>query len=281
MLDFISTNTLRDFAPFKIHHGDGHYFTTNILKQNSIIYCKYEYLQELFLQLRFSNRKYILISHASDYPIDEKMFLQRSTCIKKWFAQNATYSHADLIPIPIGLGPHKDSDAWPIGPDGKQYTIWLAENIEKLQSNSKNLKKVYCNWNINTTPNRKGILTKLKNAKIEYFWGRNEVEENVDNKHLSFYDYYEQMSKCQFVISPPGNGMDCHRTWEALYMGCFPVVIKNPFWEGFKELPIIQVKDYSELTYDLLNSFLGKEYNYEKIYMKYWENRITNELNKL
>ena len=28
-----------------------------------------------------------------------------------------------------------------------------------------------------------------------------------------------------FVISPPGHGLDCHRTWEALALGCIPIIL--------------------------------------------------------
>jgi len=89
------------------------------------------------------------------------------------------------------------------------------------------------------------------------------------------------MSTCKFIVSPEGNGKDCHRTWEALYMGSFPIVIKHFMYDEWCDLPIIQVEDYSKVTYDILYSYLNKEYNYEKIYMKYWKERINSEFNKL
>ena len=84
------------------------------------------------------------------------------------------------------------------------------------------------------------------------------------------------MSKFKFVISPPGNGIDCFRTYEALYFNCIPIVIKNYIYDCWKELPIIQVNDYSEVTYDLLYSYLNKEYNMEKLYFTYWKNLINS-----
>jgi hypothetical protein len=85
------------------------------------------------------------------------------------------------------------------------------------------------------------------------------------------------MSKCKFVISPPGNGIDCHRTWESLYMGCIPVVIKNDIYKNWN-LPIIQLNDYSELTNDILDSFIDKDFNYDMLYMNYWEKIIKESL---
>lgn len=58
------------------------------------------------------------------------------------------------------------------------------------------------------------------------------------NKNVKWKDYLLQLGDTKFVISPPGifhyiyrihltflgNGIDCHRTWEALIMGAIPIV---------------------------------------------------------
>jgi hypothetical protein len=51
----------------------------------------------------------------------------------------------------------------------------------------------------------------------------------------------------KFVLSPPGNGPDCHRTWEAIYSGAIPIV-KRDFWP-FKtlSLPVLVVNDWNEV----------------------------------
>lgn len=50
-----------------------------------------------------------------------------------------------------------------------------------------------------------------------------------------------------FVISPPGNGPDCHRTWEAIYLGCVPVILRGTLAEEFvSQLPILEVEDWTE-----------------------------------
>lgn len=59
--------------------------------------------------------------------------------------------------------------------------------------------------------------------------------------------YRDLVLRSQFVLSPPGNGPDCHRTWEALYLGATPIVHRDswPFLE--KNLPVISVGDWSEI----------------------------------
>ena len=38
-------------------------------------------------------------------------------------------------------------------------------------------------------------------------------------------EYYETLARYAFVLSPPGNGFDAFRTWEALAVGVVPIVL--------------------------------------------------------
>jgi len=295
MIDYINPNTFRDLGDFVIMLNDNKPFTTDILKQDGIIYCKRDYIDYLFQNLQFASRNYVLITGASDFHVTFNEFQRKPKCIKKWYAQNVDYAHPDLIPIPIGVSPDRGSDETPL--DIK----WFFENLEKFKSTKKSDKILYCNWTTQNNPKQRGnILEKLQKNDIEYTWEyptitdkENEIiqvkfkvlKEGKSTKQeisklLHYYEYIEKMSKYKFVVSPPGNGIDCHRTWEALYMGAFPIVIKGVLYNEFSNLPIIQVNDYSEITYDLLNSYIDKEYDYEKLYMNYWKKIINDEIKK-
>jgi len=232
-------------------------------QKNAIIYCKTDFTKHLFNYLRLSGRKYILITHHSDYSIDQSWFNFKPHCIKKWFAINTTYKHPDLITIPAGI--------WTS--EGRAYyqhhhkIEWFKENRERLFNKEKDTSIVYCNWG-DTNPERKKIIEKL-NVKYKWISG------------ISYKEYCEDMASYKFIISPNGNGLDNHRTWEALYLGCIPVVIDHYIYDGYPDLPIIRVKDYSELTEKILKESLEKEYNYEKMYLEYWKNKITKEFNIL
>jgi hypothetical protein len=69
------------------------------------------------------------------------------------------------------------------------------------------------------------------------------------------------MSDYQFVASPMGNGYDCHRTWEALALGCVPIVNLGKLKKSQRE-PLLQlyalfniwvVLDWSEVTPETLS----------------------------
>ena len=86
------------------------------------------------------------------------------------------------------------------------------------------------------------------------------------------------MSTYTFVLSPFGNGMDCHRTWEALCLGCIPILKAPNFRIMFENLPVLIVDNWSEVNNELLlktiDEFKQRTFNYEKLSLKYWINKI-------
>jgi hypothetical protein len=259
--DFINAATYEDICDFSIIPPDGKVFTDDILYQDSIIFCKTDYIEYLFSNLRRSDKNYVVITHHSDYPINDLRFSLKPDNVKKWFAINPTVHDDSLICIPLGLKTHKG-----IYLEERYMTKWFVKNIESLKSNIKE-NVIYCNWT-STNPFRNNIISVLEQKNINF-----KLEGN-----LTFDEYATNMSKCKYVISPPGNGIDCHRTWESLYMGCIPIVIKHSIYDNWSELPILQVNDYSELTNEMLESFSKMEFKYDKIYMYYWKKLIKNSL---
>ena len=82
------------------------------------------------------------------------------------------------------------------------------------------------------------------------------------------------MSRFKFVISPRGGGEDCHRTWEALYLGSIPIVLSSSINEIYQDLPVIVVDDWNILTKEFLekkwDEFEKKEWNWKKLNLRYW-----------
>ena len=109
--------------------------------------------------------------------------------------------------------------------------------------------------------------------------------------------YFSALPSYKFVISPEGNGIDCHRHYEALIAGCIPVVEHNPLIEKkYEGCPILYTKDYSEITPAYLEqvyeSMLQTEYTFGRLdinnyhpnlqdqirqYGNYWMQRITGK----
>ena len=83
------------------------------------------------------------------------------------------------------------------------------------------------------------------------------AKNGIQNVHADSDSYFHLLPTYKFVISPEGNGIDCHRHYEALMAGCIPIVEDYPnMREKYGNCPILYTKDYSEIT----PSYLATKY---------------------
>jgi hypothetical protein len=236
------------------------------LKNKSIIWCKVDFVKEFFVNVTRCSGEYILITHNGDWPITKNIFESKPPCVRKWFAQNVDYLHKDLIPLPIGL----ENDE---GPSKGAYTDYIA--LEKnLNKPKDNVDKIYCNFNVNNYSSRTETLNILMQNDIGV----------LDIRH-DYPTYCSNMSHYQFVASPRGNGIDCHRTWEALYLGCFPIVEKHLMYNIYCDLPIIQISKWGDINKRWLKNkheeLLNREIDYSQLKISYWFDKILKERDAL
>jgi hypothetical protein len=64
-------------------------------------------------------------------------------------------------------------------------------------------------------------------------------------------EYRKLLLRSKFVLSPPGNGPDCHRTWEALYLGAIPIVLRNSWPFSRLDIPVLVVESWNNLERSL------------------------------
>ena len=63
---------------------------------------------------------------------------------------------------------------------------------------------------------------------------------------VNLWQTYTAASKYLFGLSPPGNSLDCFRTYELLLNGVISVVLYQPEYEElFNDLPILQLKQWN------------------------------------
>jgi hypothetical protein len=62
----------------------------------------------------------------------------------------------------------------------------------------------------------------------------------------TFAKYLRDLSQSYFCISPNGNGIDCHRTWESLYVRTIPIVTDSLVAKAHADFPMMVLKDWSE-----------------------------------
>jgi hypothetical protein len=98
----------------------------------------------------------------------------------------------------------------------------------------------------------------------------------IRNTEMSSSDYFEELPKHQFVISPEGNGIDCHRHYEALMAGCVPIVEHSELIVSkYGDVPILYTRDYTEITPDFLvkkhEEMLRAEWDFSKLFIESWD----------
>lgn len=229
------------------------------------------------------NKKIIVVSNDSDMdaPIFEKPvgpgdeiakekirdFINSDLCVH-WFTQNCTLDHPKVTAIPIGMDYHTFS----------RQTNCI--NQEKILNSVKIISKPFFERQIKCYANH--------HFKMH---GKYYTQERLDccneiSKELVYYEphpvprdiTWQKQKEFAFVLSPAGGGMDCHRTWEAILLGCIPIVRKlnSTFDKIYEDLPILVVDKWSNITQELLNNtieeFKKKSFKMEKITLEYWRN---------
>ena len=128
----------------------------------------------------------------------------------------------------------------------------------------------FINFTTNTFKSERCVI--LRNYK-----NKDWVTYNLTNKSENGYrKYLENIYSHKFVFAPRGNGINTYRLWESLYLGTIPIVKYHINYEAYKELPILFVNNWHNITEDFLNKkydeIMSKEYNFDKLRISYWYN---------
>ena len=189
------------------------------------------------------------------------------------FSQNNTVTHPKVYSIPIGLDYHSnfDNDRIIKSPLEKETMI---KNII-IEGEYRNIKTnnhlAYGNFQLapirGKSVDRLDALASIPTSLIYY----------QPTRMLQFETFRNQ-NKYIFVVSPFGNGYDCHRTWEALVLNCYPIVKTSPLDILYLNLPVLIVNNWADVTLELLNQtikqFRERTFDLSKLTLNYWINMI-------
>lgn len=188
-----------------------------------------------------------------------------------WYSQNCVLlTHNKLSQIPIGLDYHtmaKNNHEWGNKTCSIDQEHCLMSVIKQSKPFYEREIKAYANFHFSMgtkhSYDRKEAFTQIPNDLVYY-----------EPHKVKRLDTWMKQSQYAFVISPHGGGFDCHRTWEALALGCIPIVKTSNLDSLYSDLPVLIVKKWSDVNNSLLeltvNSFRNKKFNMEKLTLKYW-----------
>jgi hypothetical protein len=91
--------------------------------------------------------------------------------------------------------------------------------------------------------------------------------------------YLNELASCKFVLSPRGNGIDTHRTWETLYLGSIPIVKTSSLDPMYEGLPVLIVQNFEDITERFLEEKYEEmshtTYNLQRLNSSYWFSEMT------
>jgi hypothetical protein len=229
------------------------------------------------------DKEYVVITHNSDGKIKTSPGehdvdpTHMPPNIVRWFGQNVCYEDQKITSIPIGL---ENDYCFP-----SLYKIMQLHNQrEAINLNGKRSRLIYLNHSVHTN-------VEERKPVYDLFGKCDWVTTKMLSNGTDYTGYLHDLATHCFAFCPQGNGTDTHRLWDALYLGCIPVVkqhVNIKFYTGQYEdsalLPIVIVDDWAEVTQDMLKK---KYYDFTKnevtlgcdmhaLDFNYWRERILN-----
>ncbi len=290
------------------------YKQDELQNKNAVVFCYLDDIAEFFNEIKTSPYKYIIISACSDYGLchqkDHPVYKDMQKWLKfitvpddhdynalnipprcnmshckindtfsvrihtwtkdtfdeipdnviEWYSTNNLIEDRRIIRIPFGIPQYSDDII-------KQYYL----------GNGFKLNKMYVNFQANTV-----LRGEIKQVLRTVDWCE------CPSATMPIDQFLEEMKKCQYVIAPCGNGYDCYRNLEAIYIGTIPVVETGVWNEAYEGLPFVSLDSYNELGLDNLHNkrqqishLLKQDLTGTRADMDYWEQRINLAKGKL
>ena len=292
---------------YEIDHDDD-----DSIPESGVVYCNIEHIHKFFAKCERTTNKYVVISGFSDYGVAyqeeypvamdmiktlsqqavigqlipnlgygdlsipsrcdiEKCNIRHKYSVRcygytfstfakipdnvvKWFTVNPLIEEDKIQGIPLGVGKDAARDIF----ETKTYDVDDKINI------------AYVNWQDHTLER-----SQVKQAFIDFdpHWATIVLEPK------DYRDYLDELSKHIMGVCPAGNGTDCYRTLESIYLGCIPIVKRSPTINYLDGLPLLIVDNWNEISQASLKEkyseiITSSEYSLDKSKLSYWKKQI-------
>jgi len=253
-------------------------FNISRLKKGNTLYLDSTLIKNFYKSFwNYIKEPIVLVSGNQDInftDFDGLEGLLSSDKLIKWFSQNMCLVHQKCERVPIGLDYHTlyahlgMNHPWSSGKMPVVQDLILRHISERGAPLQLRKPQAFCNWQFYLDRgDRREVLQKVDMRALYMVPGYQRREDS----------WFNQMEYA-FVCSPSGGGLDCHRTWEALILGCVPIVKSSGMDRVFEGLPVWIVGDWLEVTLEACltkkEEFASKAYNLEKLGLDYWIKRI-------
>jgi Coenzyme PQQ synthesis protein D (PqqD) len=259
------------------------------IRNGDLVWVKLSWLKSFVKQvLPFVKAKVVLVTGDSDTSVPSGAMLEaeailRCSNIVHWYAQNCDCPDfmGRMSPIPIGIDFHTlmERRLWGENISSSRQQELVLQSIRRdLPSVQERIHKVYIDFawqaaDLRPTASRQEIVEKCRTNECVY----------LQRGPLRRSRMWRKRGEYAFVLSPHGVGLDCHRTWEALALGHIVLVPSSQLDSLYAGLPVIPIRDWSEITPQTLEGLLrchsGCESNDERLRSRYWVSKMRSLVN--
>lgn len=173
--------------------------------------------------------------------------------LTRWFVNNLDISHPRMELLPFGLNPDGIGKTLLPGFVGRPKKGLLYVNFQNYTTERVNLKRFF--------------------RHSPWVTFREDANLPVDQ-------FLAEVAEHKFVLSPNGNGLDCYRNYECMYLGSFPILSRSHFSETLLSwgLPIVLAENFYGLTEESLENtwgqIKGRPFHRERVSLGYWRKHL-------
>lgn len=180
-----------------------------------------------------------------------------------WFVVNCEITHPKVTTIPFGIN----------GVDGDLSNAEAIANYKFTKSRDKLL---YVNFQFYTTDR----------AELWHYYKNINHPQVTCKRDVGFDEYLDDLATHRFILCPAGNGIDCYRTLESIYMGAVPIIEHrlgmSPYIEAGSH--VVTADNLFSINLDkLIELIVQRQINMDtdKYTWSYWKNIIERKINGL
>lgn len=246
-----------------------------------IIFCKIDYVVNEFQRLKNHKNKVVMIIANGDITFDDNLLKLCPDNVIHIFSTNTNCNSDKVTPIPIGV--EMEIPAKRIGHGDVNAGIF--EKLPYLLKQEKinditMIHRLYSNFNVGTNLVLRSQVKQISQNQSHIFF----------EFGVSYHNFVKNIKSHLATISPRGNGIECIRTYEVLYLDSIPIVVGD--WSDYrviyekiyKNLPIVFVDNIEKLKdFVFIKNEIKKVKNNsrEMLDYQYWFNLIRSKTNKI
>jgi hypothetical protein len=264
-----------------------------------VFFCKFEYINHAWEQIRNKDHECILISGNSDYGHTQDLVEHpdRPPNLKTWFTSNKSYDGEGCRVLPWGVQNFTPNKL------GKKHGVILPYAPQKMRDlanidcSVETTSMIYANFTIDQIRHPSRIRWReIANAADHITWEQQKMHQ--EKSHIYYLQnqnkyFFERITQHEAVLCPQGNIKvpegDNHRIYEVLYCGRIPITHAEHYYRRLHHLfPIILIPENEldliadeEYMRSEIDRVKAKTFDPKFITASYWHNVIREAREEL